>query len=305
MKKLYRSLCLSTLVLIAPLSADEVDDAISRFTNSYHAGSNALMIFTSQDLISGGSYTFEDENDLKLYSIPYKYHFKNSSWYNYFAKFSLGYSSYTEKVNLVESLPSSRLLIETYAARIGLGVRFKTAYDIDFSLSTSLIYSYTNGDFNYGSHELKDALARLDDVLNSSSSNYTSEVTAGVAYHKVIAEYKPYAELESSLFYTSSSFELTDYTAQSLYTKLTAGVLSPPLFTLYDVPVKLEGYFNQVFISGEMVDTFNIKNYSTLGTTFHLDATKYNEYISEVYINFNVLRGHNIEGYNYGFGASF
>ncbi len=290
---------------MSQLSANEVDDAIENFSDSYHAGSNALMIFTSQDLISGGSYTFEEKNDLKLYSIPYKYHFKNSSWYNYFAKFSLGYSSYVEKVKLVESLPSSRLLIETYAARVGLGVRFKTQYDIDFSLSTSLIYSYTHGDFNYGSQELKDALARLDNVLNSSYYNYTSELTAGVAYHKTIAEYKPYAELESSLFHTSSSFELTDYTAQSFFTKLKAGVLTPPLYTLYDVPTKLEGYFEQIFISGEMVDTFNVKNYSILGTTFHLDVTRYNAYISEVYINFNILKGDNIEGYNYGFGASF
>ena len=290
---------------MSPLNAESLDEIKENFSNTYHSGSNALMIFTSQDLISGGNYTLEDKNELKLYSIPYIHHFKNASWYNYFVKFALGYSSYIEDGEVGGPFEKSRLLVETYAARVGVGVRFKTEYNLDFILSTSFIYSYTNGDFNYGSQELKDTLSPVDSILNSSYNNYTSEITAGAAYHKIIADYKPYATFDASIFHTSSSFELADYTIQSYYLKLKAGVITPPLVTLYDIPIKLEGYFAQSHLNGEMSDIFSVENYSVLGTTFHLDATRYNEYISELYINFNILRGHNIEGYNYGIGASF
>lgn len=281
----FTFIVLGVLLLLRSVTAD---DAHEKMKSAYHSGTNALMIFTSQDIVSGGSYTFEDKNDLTLYSFPYTHHFENdSSWHNYFLKLGAGYSSYKENIFIAETLPDDRLKVKTYALRIGAGVQFKTEYDVDFVFSASLVYSHVNGDYNYGSSESQEVLKPLiDDIVNSSNDNYTYEVTSGVAYRTQIKDYKPYIEAELSYFDTKSSVDLSehlvDFDSQSSYVKLKGGAISPVLFHTFKSPTKVEAYLEQMFLHGEMVNIFNVDSYTIIGTTFHIDISNENDYLSEL-----------------------
>jgi hypothetical protein len=308
MKIKNSSALLFAFVLVQQLSADDTHE---RIKSVYHSGMNALMIFTSQDIMSGGTYRFDDESTLSIYGLPYIHHFdSDSSFYNYFIKFGLGYSHYKEHIDFDLFEKSDTMRMDTYAIRLGGGVRFKTEYDIDFLLSASLIYSYTNGDYKYNSKESEEILKPiLDDIVNSNNDNYTYEVSIAAKYHTTIEEYSPYIAAELSYFDTKTSLDLSadliDFSSQSSFFKLKGGVISPVLFTTFGDPTKMEGYIQQVMLSGEVVDSFELKNYTMLGTTFHIDVTGDTSYISELSIDFNIVSGANIKGMNFGLGAKF
>ncbi len=294
-------------LLAVQLSAQEIHDVVK---SAYHSGVNALMIFTSQDIMSGGTYKFDDGSRLSIYELPYVHHFKSdSSFYNYFMKVGLGYSHYKEDVDFnLETTDTMRM--DTYAIRLGGGVRFQTQYDVDFLISASLIYSHTTGDYNYNSKASEEFLKPLiDDIVNSSNNNYTYEVSAGVTYHTVYKEYSPYVAAEMSFFDTKTSLDfssdLINFDSQSSFYKLKAGVISPVLFRTYKSPTKVEGYLQEVILQGEVVDSFELKNYTMIGVTFHLDISDETDYMSELYIDFNLVNGSNITGMNFGLGAKF
>jgi hypothetical protein len=60
-----------------------------------------------------------------------------------------------------------------------------------------------------------------------------------------------------------------------------------------------------VILQGEVVDSFELKNYTMIGVTFHLDISDETDYMSELYIDFNLVNGSNITGMNFGLGAKF
>jgi len=305
-KKSVLFLCAASLAV--QLGADDTHE---RLKSAYHSGVDALMIFTSQDIMSGGSYSFDDDTTLSIYTLPYVHHFdSDSSLYNFFVKFGLGYSHYKEYMDFDVFDTSDTMRMDTYAVRLGGGVRFKTEYDIDFLVSASLIYSHTAGDYTYNSEESEELLKPLiDDIVNSSNDNYTYEVSIGAKYHTTVKKYQPYIDVEMSCFDTKTSLDissnLVDFNSQSSFFKIKGGVISPVLFTILSDPTKMEGYIQEVFLHGEVADSFYVDNYTMLGTTFHIDVTGDTSYISELYIDFNIVRGTNIQGMNFGLGASF
>ena len=54
-----------------------------------------------------------------------------------------------------------------------------------------------------------------------------------------------------------------------------------------------------------MKDALDTDNFYVLGTTFHLGTQTMSEWVSEVSFDINIVRGDNLDGFNFGFGFSF
>jgi len=81
--------------------------------------------------------------------------------------------------------------------------------------------------------------------------------------------------------------------------------VTPVVTSIEGLPLKLEFYASNVFISGDMREALDTNSFYVLGTTFHLGTTTLNEWVSEVSFDVNIVRGDNLDGFNFGFGLSF
>ncbi|PHS34462.1 MAG: hypothetical protein COA92_00780 [Sulfurovum sp.] len=104
----------------------------SEFENVYVKAANTLLFFTSENIISSGSYEFgSDDATLKTTFFPLTHHFESDSdFYNFYVNGSIGYSKYREKnIDFRGSL--DEIDIKTYALKLGGGIRLKPLDDVD------------------------------------------------------------------------------------------------------------------------------------------------------------------------------
>ena len=304
MKKLALLPFLSTLIL-SQVHADLQNE----FENVYVKGVNSLLFFTSEDIISSGSYEFGSEDSiLDTTFLPLTYHFESDSdFYNFYVNGSIGYSKYKEKnISLRGSL--DEIKIRTYALKLGGGVRMNILEDTDMMVGASYIYSKVNSDY-YTPKPLSssDPVDRaLEYVFNSNNDFNTFELVTSLGYHPTINEYEPYIRGDIRYFDTQIDDEyatITDTTA--VISKLKVGVITPTVITIADLPLKLEFYASEVFIGGDMDDTLDTDNFFVAGSTFHLGTNTLNDWVSEVSFDVNIVKGDNLDGFNFGFGLSF
>jgi hypothetical protein len=146
----------------------------------------------------------------------------------------------------------------------------------------------------------------LDYVFNSNNDFDTFEAFTSIGYHPTINEYKPYIRGDIRYFDTkiNDTFATISDTTSTI-SKLKVGLITPPVISIDGLPLKLEFYASDVFISGDMKDALDTDNFYVLGTTFHLGTTTLNKWVSDVSFDVNIVRGDNIDGFNFGFGLSF
>ena len=295
---------LSTLVL-TQIHADlrgEMEDI-------YVKAANTILFFTSEDIISSGSYEFGDEDaTLDTTFFPLTHQFESESdFYNFYVNGSIGYSKYREKNVDVNRNSLDTIKLKTYALKLGGGVRMNILEDTDMMIGGSYIYSKVNGDYITEKPLTTDPVDRaLDYVFNSDNDFNTYEFFTSIGYHPTINEYKPYVRGDIRYFDTKIDDPYATISdVISTISKLKVGVITPPVVSIAGLPLKLEFYASEVFISGDMSDAMDTDNFYVLGTTFHLGTTTLIKQVSEVSFDINIVRGDNLDGLNFGFGMSF
>lgn len=272
---------------------------------------NSLLFFTSEDIISSGSYEFSNKYEtLDTYFFPLTYHFdSDSDFYNFYVNGSIGYSKYKQKyIDLRKINSMDEIKIRTYALKLGGGVRMNILKDTDMMLGASYIYSKVKGDYRAPKPlNLDDPVDRIVDYVFNSKSNFnTYELMTSLGYHPTIDKYEPY--IRGDIRYYNTKIDdpyatITDTSA--VISKLKVGVITPEVTTISGLPLKLEFYASEVFIGGDMDDSMDTDKFFVLGTTFHLGTTTLNDWVSEVSFDVNIVRGDNLDGFNWGFGFSF
>ncbi len=305
MKKYTLLPLLSTLIL-SQVHADLKNE----MEDSYVKGINTILFFTSEDIISSGSYEFDSKDEtLDTTFFPLTHHFESDSdFYNFYVNGSIGYSKYRlENINRgAGSLDTIK--IKTYALKLGGGIRMNILEDTDMMIGGSYIYSKVNSDYKtpqpLNSSDPVDKA--INYVFNNKDDYNTYELFTSVGYHPTINEYKPYVRGDIRYFDTKIDdpyASVSDVT--STISKLKVGVITPPVTNIADLPLKLEFYASEVFISGDMNDAMDTDNFFVAGTTFHLGTSTLVDWVSEVSFDVNIVRGDNLDGFNWGFGFSF
>jgi len=303
MKKIL--LPIGTMFLLTQAQAD----LKSEFENVYVKAANTLLFFTSENIISSGSYEFgNDDSTLKTTFFPVTHHFEsNSDFYNFYLNGSIGYSKYRETNVDVNRESLDTIKIKTYTFKLGGGIRLNILKDTDMMLGGSYIYSKVNGDYITEKPLTTNPVDRaLDYVFNSNNTFNTYELFTSVGYHPMINEYKPYIRGDIRYFDTeiNDPFATISDTSSTI-SKLKVGVITPSVISIESLPLKLEFYASDVFISGDMREALDTNNFYVLGTTLHLGTTTLNDWVSDVSFDVNIVRGDNLDGFNFGFGLSF
>ena len=303
--KKYTLLPLLSTLILSQANADLLNEA----ENAYVKGVNSILFFTSEDIISSGSYEFSSENEtLDTHFFPVTYHFdSDSDFYNFYVNGSIGYSKYKE--NYLEFRGSlDEIKIRTYALKLGGGVRMNILKDTDMMVGASYLYSKVNSDYHTSKPlSSSDPVDRaVDYVFNSDNDYNTFEFVTSLGYHPTINEYEPYIRGDIRYFDTEiDDVYATITNTTAVISKLKVGVITPEVTNIAGLPLKLEFYASEVFVGGDMDDAMELDNFFVAGTTFHLGTTSLNDWVSEVSFDVNIVRGDNLDGFNWGFGFSF
>jgi hypothetical protein len=284
-------------------------DPIGDLENLYLKASNSLLFFTSEDIISSGRYQFENSNEtLDTTFFPLIYQFdSDSDFYNYYINGSIGYSKYKDKYLMLRG-SFDEIKIKTYALKIGGGVRMNILEDTDMMVGASYIYSKVHGDYNTAKFlNPSDPVDRaLNYVFNSDNNYNTFEVDTSLGYQPTINEYEPYIRADIRYFNTQVDDKYaTISNVDAIISKLKVGFITPQVTDIYGLPLKLEFYASEVFIGGDMDDALGTDNFYVLGSTFHLGTSSMVDWVSDVSFDINIVRGDNLDGFNFGFGLSF
>ena len=296
----------------------------SDLADQYTKGLNAILFFTSEDIVSSGHYDF-DAFDATLDStfFPFTHNFKDvCDEYNYYINGSIGFSNYNEKNIRLNRGSNDAIKLRTYTLKLGGGIRYNTSLNTDIKLGAAYIYSHARGDFKTSkpldsSNPDDKAIA---DIFNTQQNHHTFEVSSAFEYHPVVHNYKPYASIGIRHYTTRVDDTYTDITnIKSVISKLKVGVVTPPITDLFGLPLRLEPYASAIHLAGDVDDTLNFNKFFVLGTTFRLgsyaltcwieDLTSLKRdsisWVKEVTLDVNAVKGHNFKGFNIGLGVKF
>ena len=220
---------LSLLFVFSSVQANEFRGAVE---NLYIKAANTLLFFTSENIISSGSYEFGSDNStLNTHFFPVTHHFdSDSDFYNFYVNGSIGYSKYKEKNIDLRRGSSDDITIKTYALKLGGGIRLNILKDTDMMIGGSYIYSKVNSKY----HASRPLVATnpidktMDHVFNSHNHFNTYEFSSSIGYHPTIHAYQPYVRADIHYFDTRVNDPYaTISNTSSTIAKLKAGVTTP------------------------------------------------------------------------------
>jgi hypothetical protein len=317
---MMKKISLVFLLLFSDSNADFKNDLADR----YARGLNAILFFTSEDIISSGHYKFDAfDGTLDSHFIPFSYNFKDvCDEYNYYLNGSVGFSNYKEtNIDLNRGVKDA-IKLRTYALKLGGGIRYNTSLNTDIKLGTAYIYSHARGDLKTSKPldiSNPDDKA-INEIFNSSQNHHTLEFSSTFEYHPIINNYKPYASIGVRHFTTRVDDTYTDITnIRSVISKLKVGLVTPPITEVFGLPLRLEPYASAIYLAKDVDDTLDLNKFFVLGTTFRFGSYPFTcwvediaslkrdsiSWVKEVTLDVNLVKGHNFEGINIGLGVKF
>ncbi len=301
------------LFILVMLSIQSIaDDLTDVLKKAYLININSLMIFTSQDMLSSGKYKFGDDT-MRITNLPFIHHFKPyNRYFNFYVNGSAGYSRKEHPIHLNEifdtwDLPDDHVEYDTYALKIGGGIRVTPGYDLEMLFGGAIIYTHIKNQYDYNSPESEAILKPIFDkaFANDSSDNFSYELFMQYGYVPDFSGWKPYALLAYHYFDTKSDFSFqsfSNYSTQSSISKLKLGLRTPDLFTVHHVPTSLGSYVEGNALHGDLNDVLGFDSYGALGASLHFGTGYYTEWIEELSVEYSKVDGDGISGYNIGMG---
>jgi len=307
------------LLLYASLLADEIDDLKKASLSNV----NALIILTSQDMLTSGRYSFDDDATLHIINFPLYYHFDPVlEGFNFFANGSLGYSKLDDTININDYAKDDELIYETVALRFGGGARYISSWAIQLMVGFDFIYSRIRNIYDYNTIESQQQLKPYFDTAfaNQYSNAYTYELFWQVAYTPVWAEWKPYVLLTINYFDTKQKLsyeELRSFHSTSGGSCLKFGFETPQFVHIAQTGLSAEFYVAGNAFAGDVRETLGFDGYGSSAAMLHLyiESAFYGEMdeilykipsiLNRIDLMVEEVEGDGIRGYNIGLSAGF
>ena len=303
---MLRFFLLCLVLLTCKLFAKTPEEIVQE---THLANINAILIFTSQDAISSGTYRFTNiGTTMDIYHLPFTYHFKSTHNYNFFLVGNIGYSrTYISN----PSIPYNGTILDfnsdlrTYTAGLGGGERYQFNNNTSILGGMEIIYSRSGNNIKTNKDSIDSAVGNLFNKNNTENITYKFFVLG--EYRPIIYDFKTYISLGYKLYQTKSSINyeaLRSFTTQSNVTTFSIGAETPKLYNLDEKYITLEGYFNSNYLGGDVQKSVEFDNYQTLGAIIYLYTPATPNFAKRFFTEFSTVRSRGLEGYNIGLGFS-
>ena len=294
------------LLFTSLIYADQASDIAKQ---AHLSNINTLLIFTSQDALSSGTYNFTDAGvDMDILHLPFSYHFNSQSPLNYFIVGNVGYS----KVYISQKLrtPGGNQLnstnhLRTYTAGIGGGIRYKFSPQFHISGGAELIYSKSGVSVIHPDDNMGDA---IEDFFNKDyNDNLSYKFFTQAEYKMLIYNHKAYAKIAYKLYETKSTFDFSEFSTfktESSVTTLSFGIETDKLIESQLNYLTLETYVNANYLSGAVKKSVQFDYYGSLGVTAYWYTPQAPWWAQRFFLEVSTIKSDGLDGYNIGLGFS-
>lgn len=279
---------------------------------AYLANINTLLIFTSESGLSSGTYRFTEAGfKMETYTLPFRHHFEPfKENMNLFINGGVGYSI-TRLDTLTKDSKSANAIdlrhdnkLQTYTAGLGIGLRYKSDYGIDYLASMGIIYSRVGTSVS-PNDEIGEAIEDFFD--GEYNDNITYKFLLAAEYKKEIEGYKPYIKVDAKTYETKADFSLdalSGFTTQSRVASISLGAETPSLLKYEENFLSLEGYVKVNFLEGDITDVVKFRKYMNIGGIMYWNTPEAPSWAKRFYTELSTVRAEGLEGYNVGIGFS-
>jgi hypothetical protein len=239
-----------------------------------------LLLIGGEEAIHSGYYTLNDQQQkLGVLFFPLSYDLTADSIVSAYAYGSIGYGAaqYTSEA----TTPWMKL----FAFKLGGGLRYALTESSDLRIG--------------GAYQLAH-FAAADPV-----SGHGYEAVASFAYHPWFGEWNPYLEASTRYSGTAVDFQGTASTTRSLISKLKAGVITPTLARPFGLPMKLEFYGTALSLHGNMARVLGTCYLWSVGATAYVQSPVLQQWVSDITLGVQIVRGEKFKGLSVGVGAKF
>jgi len=294
--------------LLSLLSSLTYADSLSDIAKKAHLASiNTLLIFTSQDALSSGTYHFTDVGvDMDILHLPFTYHFPSTDSLNYFIVGNIGYSKtyITQTIQIPDGTRlNNKNHIRTYTAGLGGGIQYKFSPQFYISGGAELIYSKSGVSVLDPNNNIGDA---IEDFFNQDyNDNLSYKFFTLAEYNMLIFNNKAYAKIAYKIYETKSTFDLSElskFTSESSVTTLTLGVETDKLFENSLNYLTLEPYVNANYLNGAVKNSVKFDYYATLGVVAYWYTPKAPWWAQRFFLEASTVKSDGLDGYNIGLG---
>ncbi len=304
-----KKIALTLSVILFSFSV-EANDITTTLKNISLANVNALIILTSQDMLTSGSYSFKGGSDLKIYNFPGYYHFSPfGNNFNMFVNGSIGYSK-LEKDLAFDFGPDDKMEYTAIPMRFGGGMRYLSSYDISLIGGFNLIYTHIENSYDYNNDITRELLKPIFDQVfaNQSSEAYTYEVFWRIGYYPNWNNWKPYTELTSNYFQSTAKVDLksaSSFKSSSASAVIKIGFETPRFLHLNKTDISTEFFVASSTFAGDVRDTLGFDEYGSAAMLIHLHLNETLPLLNRVDFMVENVKGGGLDGYNIGIGAGF
>jgi hypothetical protein len=258
----------------------------------------------SQKSFESGAHNLQDNEKMNSFFVAFRYNFESNSDVNIYLNGAFGLAKFENNEPMLGVL-GDRSVVENKNLELGGGVRYKINSESYLAVGGGVIYSQTNAKYesntltSLANQTLIEQLYNTNEAYNS----YTYQANMKYDYETKVKGYEPYFSAALGYYYTN--IQDLDETSSSVLGHMKAGIYSPELIKVFDLPFKVELYAQETFLLGDVKESMDMTNFTQVGMAFHLYTNTLVKYVDNVYFDVNYVTGENIEGLHIGLSASF
>ncbi|MBN2826091.1 MAG: hypothetical protein JXQ76_12245, partial [Campylobacterales bacterium] len=262
-----------------------------------------ITLMGSQKSFESGTHDLKATEEMQTIFAAFRYNIKSTNDFNIYINAAGGIAEFTSNNPLVGNI-GDRAKLEAINFELGGGVRYKINPQMHIALGGGVIYSQIDPSFEHGNLLTLPNRTQIDALYNGDKLDaYTYQINIQYDYKSNIDGYEPYAT--AFLGYFSSDVDGLDATSSSIIAHIKAGVYSPELIKIFNLPFKVELYAQESFLMGDIKENMDMGSFTIIGSAFHLYTNSVISLVDNVYFDINYVTGENMQGFHIGVSAKF
>ncbi len=258
------------LVLLAGVGLSPVQGGTDVW-NSAHR----LLYFSSDDTLSGGQYTLKDGQKIRLLFLPFSYAVSPDDTTSLYLTGSPGFGATTY---------GGGTAMDVYGAKLGGGLQY--AAGVDSTVRIGGTYQYMTWDA-------------------ASPAGYGYDASLQYDYRPWYGGWNPYLTTQLRYYGTSLTRGTKKETTSSWSAKAQVGLVTPVFAHLFDLPIRLEVYGGGSAYQGDLIRILQTKYLTYAGVKAYMRSPILPDYLGDMTLTSQVVRGEDFKGLSIGLGVTF
>jgi len=235
-----------------------------------------LLYLGGEDTLSSGGYVLGDGQKAGVLFFPFDYELSPDDVISLYLNASPGYGA---------TQYNAGTWMKLYSLKLGGGLRYSAGVNSTWRIG--------------GAYQL----AAFDQASGITAHGY--DLSIDYQYSPWYGEWNPYLTAQLRYKNTSVTQNGATNTAHSLSAKAQIGLITPILARPFGLPTRFELYGGGIFLRGDLVRILSTRYLTYAGVKAYIQSPILPDYISDITLSTQVVRGEDFKGFSLGVGVKF